>query len=189
MQAFNNTLIVSKLVARYINHGTHKSRVISGVHVDLGTWERNVFESLFHLLGPLLHQIVYIWHLFSVVDSGRGPCLMQILHAIYPARDLLGFLVGVLNRFDVHRSCTHDIALLNVSQFNHCFIFWVQGGLVQNSNTQVFLGTIWLWHLQEGINFTHGRDVLRDKRLQFGVKVDLLRLVSLNILKELFHFT
>ena len=96
------------------------------MHINFRSWERYVLKSLLHLLGPLLHKVVYIRHLLRVIHSGRWYCLMQILNTIDPARYFLLFLIGVLNRFDIHRCRSHNIALLDVSELDHCLVFWVQ---------------------------------------------------------------
>lgn len=61
----------------------------------------------------------------------------------------------------------------------------VKAGFVQNRDTQVFLLTIGLGHLKEGINLTDSRDVVRNEGLDLGVQVNLLGLVALNVLKHL----
>lgn len=79
---------------------------------------------------------------------------MQILNTVDPARDLFRFLVSVFNRFDVHWGGADHIALLNISQLNHCLVLWIQSGLVQNCDTEVLLCSIGLGHLQESVNLT-----------------------------------
>ena len=73
-------------------------------------------------------------------------------------------------------------------QFQNGLVFVVERRLVQHGDTQIFLGTVWLWHLQEGVHLSHSWDVVRNERLEFGVKFNLLRLVSLDVLEHLLDF-
>lgn len=155
VQALHHRLVVGKLVAGDVHHRANQARIVCGVHIDLGPWEGDVLEGLLHILGPFLHQVVDVRHLFSVVDRGGGTGLVEVLHAVDPPRDLLGLLISVLDGFDIHRGSAHDVSLLDVSQLNNCLIFWVQGGLIEHSDTQVFLGAVRLWHLEEGVHFTN----------------------------------
>lgn len=125
VQALHHRLVVRKLVARDVHHRTDKACIVCGVHIDFGARERDVLEGLFHILGPFLHQVVDVRHLFSVVDCGRRTSLVKVLHAVDPARDLLWFLISVLDGFDIHRGRAYDVSLLDVSQLNNCLIFWV----------------------------------------------------------------
>ena len=86
------------------------------MHINFRSWERNVPQSLLHLLGPLLHQIVDVWHLLGVVYGGRWASFMQVLHAVDPARNLLRLLIRVLYRFNVHWSGADDVSLLDVAE-------------------------------------------------------------------------
>ena len=47
--------------------------------------------------------------------------------------------------------------------------------------------TVRLRHLQEGINFADSRNKVWDERPDFGVKVDLLRFVSVDVFKKFFY--
>ena len=63
----------------------------------------------------------------------------------------------------------------------------VQSRLIQHRDAQVFLGTIGLGHLQEGVHFTHRRDVVGDEGLELSFEVDLLRLVAVDVLEDILH--
>ena len=73
VQALNDRLIVSKLVAGDVHNRADKPGIICWMHIDVGSWEGNVLKGLLHLLGPLLHEIVNIGHLLGIVHSwGRS---------------------------------------------------------------------------------------------------------------------
>ena len=61
----------------------------------------------------------------------------------------------------------------------------IQARLVKNGNTKVFFLTIWLRHLQEGVDFAHCGNVVRNEWLDLRVQLNLLRLVALNVLEYL----
>lgn len=125
------------------------------MHVDLRPREGDVLQCLLHLGRPLLHQVVDVGHLLGIVHCWWGTGLVQVLHTVDPARDLLGLLISMLNRLDIHGCCANDVTLLDVSQFNNGLIFRIQCWLVQYRDTKVFFGTVWLGHLQEGIDLTN----------------------------------
>lgn len=68
-----------------VYHCADQSCVVTCMHVDIGGGERNVTESLLHVLVPLSHELVEVWHLFCVVYSGGWSSLVQILHAVDPS--------------------------------------------------------------------------------------------------------
>ena len=60
----------------------------------------------------------------------------------------------------------------------------VQAGLIEDCNTKIFLLSIWLWHLQESINFANCRDVVRNEGLDLCVQINFLGLIALNVIKH-----
>ena len=76
---------------------------------------------------------------------------------------------------------------MNILELEHSLVLTIKCGLVKLVDTQVFLLAIWLWHLEEGINFANSWYVIWNERLKFCIQVYLLWLVSLNVLKEIFH--
>lgn len=62
----------------------------------------------------------------------------------------------------------------------------VKTRLIQDIDTQIFLLAIGFGHLKEGVDFANCRDVVRDKRFNLRVQFDLLGLVPLNVLKNVF---
>lgn len=189
MQTLDNRLIILQLVYRYIAHTQNKPRIITHVHVDLRPWEVNLLERLFHLWLPLLHKCIEVGHIFRVVHSGWGSRLMQVLHSADPPWDLLGLLVSLFNWIYVHGRGTDHVFRLNVLQLKDSFIFVVQGGFIQDSNTEVLFVAVGLGHLQECINLPNGWDVVWNEGFYLSFKVDLLRLITLNVLKKFFNFT
>jgi hypothetical protein len=63
----------------------------------------------------------------------------------------------------------------------------VERRFVQHRDTQVFLGTIGLGHLQEGVYFTNCWDIVRYEGLELSFEVDLLRLVPVDVLEYILH--
>jgi len=61
----------------------------------------------------------------------------------------------------------------------------VEAGFIKYVNTEVFRLTVGLGHLKECIDFSDCRDVVGDKRLDLGFQVNLLGLVTLNVLEHL----
>ena len=114
---------------------------------------------------------------------------MKILHWVYPTWNLLWLFICILNWLNIHWSCSNNIPLLNVSQFNDSLIFVIESWLIKYCYTQVFFRVIWLWHLQERINFAYTWNIVWNEGLKLGVQVYFLRFVTLNIFEEIFHFT
>lgn len=166
-----------------IDHRTYQSRVIWRVHIYLWTREGNFSESLLHFRAPFLHKIVNVWHLFCIIYSRGWSCLVKILYAIDPTRNFFRLLISIFYWFDIHRSSSNDIFLLYIFHFNHHFIFMVQSWFIQNCDTKIFFQSIWFGHLQESINFSDTRNVFRNEGFQLCIKINFLRLVSLNILE------
>ena len=63
----------------------------------------------------------------------------------------------------------------------------VKRWFIKNSDAQVFFLAIRFRHFQEGIHLSYSRDVVWDKWLEFSVKVYFLRLVPLDVLKQILH--
>jgi len=79
---------------------------------------------------------------------------VKILDAVDPARDLLRVLIGMLNGFDIHRSSSHNVTFLDVTQLNNRLVLRVQSRLVEHGDAKIFFGAIWLRHLEERIDFS-----------------------------------
>lgn len=113
---------------------------------------------------------------------------MKVLYTADPASNFAGLLVSVFDRVDVDGGSARHILTLHILQFQNRFVFVVKAGLVQHGDSQIFLGAIWLGHLEEGINLTDCGDVVRDERLDLRVQLNLLRLVPLDVLKHFLEF-
>jgi hypothetical protein len=59
---------------------------------------------------------------------------------------------------------------------------------IEHHDTEIFLSSIGFRHLKEGIDFADSGDILRNERLKFCVKIDLLRFIPVDVFKELFRF-
>jgi hypothetical protein len=112
---------------------------------------------------------------------------VQILHTADPAADFARLLIRLIDRVDINWGSARNILALNVFQFQYGLVFVIQTWFVKDSDTQVFLLSIWLWHLQESINFTNSWDVVRNEWLDLGFQINFLGLVSLNVLKHFFE--
>ena len=189
VQGLDHGLIILKLVNRDIDHGANQSRIVGDVHVDLRARERNASKRLLQLRIPLLHERVKLGHVLCVIDCWGWSALVQILHRVHPPADLLRFLISILDRIDVHGRGTDNILALHVFQLENGLVLVVEGRLVQHNNSQVLFSSVRLGHLQEGIDLTHSRDILRNERLQLRIQVDFLWLVPVDILKEFFRLT
>lgn len=159
------------------------------MHVDFRRWELNLLQSLFHFLRPLLHECVKLGHGLRVVYSWWWSGLVQVLHGGDPPSDLLWLFISVLDRVDVHWRASHDVLRLNILEFQNSFVLAVKCGFIEHGNTQVLVSTIWLWHLQERVNLTHGWHEVGYERLDLGVEVNLLWLKARDVLEEFFNFT
>jgi len=158
------------------------------VHINFRPREVNIFECCFHLWLPLFHQRVVVWHVLAVIYSRWRTSAVQILHCSNPPCNLLRLLISLLNRVNVHGSCTNHIFALNIFQFKHRFVFVVKSWFIQHNHTKIFLSSIWFGHFQECINFTDSWDVVRNEGLKLGFQVNLLRLVAINVLKDVLDF-
>ena len=76
VEGLDNGLIILQFVHGDVAHGTDDLRVVCNVHVDFWAREWRLLESLLHLGWPFLHQRLDIWHVLSVVNSGRWPRLV-----------------------------------------------------------------------------------------------------------------
>jgi len=132
----------------------------------------------------LAHQLVEIRHLLAVVDSGWWSRLVEILHAIYPPVDLLAFLVCSFNAVHLHGHRSHHILGLHVLEFQHCLVLAVQSWLIQHIDSEVFLLSRRLWHLEERVDFSNCRHVVGNEWLELGLEVNLLGLISLDVLEQ-----
>lgn len=158
------------------------------MHVDLRSWEVNIFQGLFHLRLPLFHQCVIIRHVFAVIHSGWRSRLMQITYCSYPASDFFRFLICLLNRVHIHRGRTHNVLALDVLKLKDSLVLVVQRRLVQYHYTEIFLRIIRLRHFQKGVNFSNCRNVVWNERLKFGFKFDLLGFVAVDVLENVLDF-
>ena len=188
VEGLDNGLIILQFVHGDVAHGADDLRVVCNVHVDFWAWERRLLEGCFHLGWPFLHERLDIWHVLSVVNSGGRPCLVQVLHTADPTRNFPRFLVGAFDCIDINGGGTRNIFTLHILQLQNSLVFVVQTWLVEDCNTEVFFLSIWLWHLEEGVNLAHCGNVVRDEGLDLRVKLNLLRLVALNVLKHLLEF-
>ena len=94
---------------------------------------------------------------------------MQVLNTTDPSADFARLFVRVLDRVNSHGRSARHILALHVLEFKNRFVFIVQAGLVQHRDSQVFLRTVWLRHLEEGVNLSDCRDVVRDEGLDLRV--------------------
>lgn len=172
---------------RDVEQRTNHASVVAGVHVDLRSRELDFLQGLLHLRVHFAHQLVEVRHLLSVVYGGRRSRLVEVLHAIYPSRDFLWLFIGAFDAINIHGSRSHHIFALDVLQLKHRFVFAIESRLVELNDTQVFLLAVWFWHLQECINLAHSWHIVGNEGLQFGVKIDFLGFITLDIFKELLH--
>ncbi len=189
MQWFNNWFIVCKLVTWNINHWAYKSCVVLRMHINLRAWEWDILQGLLHLRSPFLHEIVNVRHLLRIIHSWRWSCLMQILDIVDPSWNFLRLFVCLINWLNIHRLWFLNVTFLNVSHFKHCLIVLIQSRFVKDGDTKVFFGTIRLRHFQESVHFSYTWNILRDERLHLCVKIYFLRLIPLNVFKELLDIT
>ena len=63
----------------------------------------------------------------------------------------------------------------------------IQARLIKNTDTKVLLLTIRFRHLKECVYFTNCWNVLRNERLQFRFQINLLGLVTSDVLKHFFE--
>lgn len=156
------------------------------MHIYLRSWEWDFSERLLHIWIELLHECVDVWHLLRVVHSRCRSGLMQLLHTVDPSRDFLRLLISTFDGLDVHgwsRSLVH-VSLLDILELDQFVVVAVQARLIKHSDTKVFLSAVRFRHFKEGVHLSHTRDVFRNERLQLSVKINLLRLVAENVLKE-----
>ena len=186
VQRLDDCFIIAVLVHWHIYEGANQTRVVLDIHLNLWSWESDLLEGCFHFWIPLLHQSVVVGHVLGVIDCRRGSCLMQILHTANPARNFLRLFVRVFNGVHIDWGCSHDVLTLHVLQFQHSLVLVVKSWLIKNCDTQVLLRAIGFGHLKEGIDFSNSRDVLGNEWLDLGLEVYLLRLVTLDVLKEFF---
>jgi hypothetical protein len=111
---------------------------------------------------------------------------VQILHAIYPPCNFLRLFVSAFDTVYVHWSGSHNIFALHIFQFENCFVLTVKSRLIQLSYTQIFLCTIWLWHFQESVYLTNCWYIIRNKWLQFGLKIYFLGFISRDVFEQFF---
>ena len=112
---------------------------------------------------------------------------MQILNVRDPLRYLLWFFVCVLQGVHIDHDGAGHVFALHIFQLKDGLVFVVKAWLVKDCDSQILFLTIRLWHLKEGIHFAYSWDVVRDERLDLGIKFALLRFVSLDVLEELLH--
>ena len=93
----------------------------------------------------------------------------------------------MLYRVYCHGSCSYHILALNILELKDSLIFTVECWLIKLSDTKILLSTIWLGHLETSIDFSNSRYVIGNERLQLSIKIQFLRLVSLNILKQVLN--
>ena len=113
---------------------------------------------------------------------------MQILNAIYPASYLFALLVSAFNRINRGESWSDDVLALNVLELEDGLVLTVECGFIKLCDTKIFFLAIRLWHLKESVDFSDSGNIVWDERLQLRFKVYFLRLVALNVFKELLDF-
>ena len=113
---------------------------------------------------------------------------MQILNAANPAGNLPWLLISLIDRVDVDGSGARHIFALHVLELKHGLILVVQAGLIEHADAQFFLRTVGLWHLEERVDLADSWDVIRNEWLQLSLQVNLLRLVTLDVLEHLLKF-
>jgi len=175
-------LIIRCLVHRDVAHTKHQACIVTYMHIDFGSRELDLLQSLLHFWLPLLHQRVEFRHRFRVVHCGRRPCPMQILYSADPSRYLFRLLICLLDRVNIHWRRANYI-FLHILHLQYGLVLAVERGFVQYRDTKIFVGTVWLLHLEESIYLADCRHVFWNKRSNFGFKINFLRLESLDVFK------
>ena len=109
---------------------------------------------------------------------------MQALHAADPAGSFTWLLVRLIDRINAHRGRARNILALHVLELQYSFVFVVKAGLIKYANTQVLFLSVRFRHLKEGVDLSDSGDVVWDEGLELGFEVDLLWLVTLNVLEH-----
>ncbi len=123
VEGLNYRLIILQFVHGDVAHGADDLRVVCNVHVNFRAWERCLLERLLHLRRPLLHQCLDIWHVLRVINSGRRPCLVQVLHTADPAGNFARLLVSLFDRINVDGGGTRNIFALHILELQDSLVF------------------------------------------------------------------
>jgi len=109
---------------------------------------------------------------------------MKIFDAGDPLLDFLLVRLGVLNRGDVDLLVGTSVGLLGLDILHHknSTIGAVHVRLVQVLDTEILSFAIRLGHFEESVNLTNCGNVVRDERSQRGLQLNVLGLVSRDVL-------
>mmetsp|Transcript_40522 Transcript_40522/g.65728 ORF Transcript_40522/g.65728 Transcript_40522/m.65728 type:complete len:232 (-) Transcript_40522:482-1177(-) len=173
------------VVDGYIQDAADDAGVGLEVHIELGAGELGRCEQLLELVGPHLHQLLNVGHVFGVVYGGRGLVLMQLVDGRDPGGHGFGVLVG---RVDVAHHHWLQVGLFGERsqlEVKYCWVGLICGWFVQNREALSVVLSIRSWDLDEGIDVPHGWDVVGDEGFDLSVQVDCVGLISPDVLEQL----